>query len=222
MTTYTVKLATCPGCGQERMFKQHRPNHLMHALLTVFLGGIWLPVWLLAAFHPGAYRCTACGAKYVKPRRPWSPAFALFGVVVIVLIVLGLFRGFSSSESVRVPPAVKRGKEPAALPTTISAAALRDVFRDTPKTAEMRYADAELVVSGDAKLEPAENDGPSWLVFVGSDGSVLAKCAVAKKERAALVAHFEGADKKLIKIRCRLQQSAPDGAVTLQRPEVMK
>src|SRR5262249_44327305 len=97
--TYSVKLATCPGCQQERAFRQHLPNHVMHALLTILLGGLWLPVWVLAAFYPGAYRCSACGAKYVKPRRPWSPAFVLFGVLVVVLIVAGLFHGFAGYKS---------------------------------------------------------------------------------------------------------------------------
>jgi len=196
----------------------------MHALLTIFLGGMWLPVWALAAFYPGAYRCSACGAKYAKPRRPWSPAFVLFGILVIGLIIVGLFRGFSGNESVRAPAALPANpaQQVAAFPTTITASALRQAFRDTPMTAETRYADAELTVNGDAKLEPDEKDGASWLVFLGGDGEVLAKCAVADTELAALQGHFGDTDKKAVTIRCRLKQFAPDGTVTLHHPTLVK
>src|SRR5262245_23874604 len=139
--TYNVKLASCHGCQQERAFRQHRPNHLMHAVLTILLGGLWLPVWALAAFYPGPYRCPACGLKYVKPRRPWSPTFMLFGILVVLLIVVGLFRGFSHEH--RVPslaPAPTPVEEVVTFPTTITASALQQTFRTTPKTAEARYS----------------------------------------------------------------------------------
>src|SRR5262245_4039405 len=177
---YNVKLADCQGCQQERAFRQHRPNHLMHGLLTIFLGGLWLPVWALATFHRGPYRCPACGTKYVKPPKPWSPFFLLFGVLVVLLALVALFRGFSHEH--RIPRSVSPPapvQEIATFPTTLTATALQQTFRATPKTAEARYSDTGFVVSGEAKLVvPAEKERQSWLVFVSGDGESVAQCVV--------------------------------------------
>ena len=98
---FSEVLAPCRGCHQERPFRQHHADHLLHLLLTIFTGGLWLPVWLLAVWYPGKYRCAACGMKYRKPRRPLSPYFVAFGVVALVLLTIGVFRGFSGNSRSR-------------------------------------------------------------------------------------------------------------------------
>src|SRR5262249_15776603 len=168
---YSDKLARCEKCEQERTFRQHRPAHLLHFVMSIITAGLWLPVWLLATVFPGSYRCRTCGSKFVKLRRPWSPFFMVFGVVVVFLFISGIFRGFvHDKHSRRAVPAIKKAADAtASLPTTITAKDLQQVFRSAPQTAEMRYADAEMTVTGEAKLV-VENGRQSWLVFLGNDG----------------------------------------------------
>lgn len=44
-------------------------NHVLHLILTVLSGGLWLPVWLYATIA-GALpaMCSRCGAKYDEAR----------------------------------------------------------------------------------------------------------------------------------------------------------
>lgn len=52
----------CPQCRQKRLFTAQTMNHTPHILATVFLCGLWLPVWiLLAAGEKPVYHCSQCG-----------------------------------------------------------------------------------------------------------------------------------------------------------------
>jgi hypothetical protein len=53
----------CDTCQQPRLFTKPGVNHLVHALVTLFLLGFWLPIWLMAGIRNGSkpYRCTTCG-----------------------------------------------------------------------------------------------------------------------------------------------------------------
>lgn len=59
----TVKheLRSCPVCGTLTTVKVRRPNHVLHAVLSVITFGFWLPIWALAGleslFHRGIVKC---------------------------------------------------------------------------------------------------------------------------------------------------------------------
>lgn len=56
----------CRQCNQRRMFvrTRHQTNHLVHALVTIFLCGLWLPVWIYLSYTETCtpWRCSSCGA----------------------------------------------------------------------------------------------------------------------------------------------------------------
>ena len=223
---YSEKLGLCNGCAQSRPFRRHHPNHVLHVILTVFSGGLWLPMWVLAAVYPGAYRCTTCGAKYVRTRRPWSLSFLAFALVAVALVTVGVVsikRSRSSWRPAIVPP-------PAALqpalpdgPVNISAANLLKAFREAPTTAQARYAEAELVVSGPATIvPPAKPGGQTWLVFTGSKGEALAQCLLADADAAKFEAHIAERDAAPLTVRCRLLRYSPDGSLTLHQAELVR
>jgi len=39
-----------------------RPNHVLHLILTILTGGLWLIVWIILALRRGSLRCVRCGA----------------------------------------------------------------------------------------------------------------------------------------------------------------
>src|SRR5437773_4179666 len=88
---FTEIPAHCHDCQLSRPFRRHNANHLLHLLLTVLLGGLWLPVWLLAAVYRGPFRCSSCGAKYVRPPRPISAYLVPFVLVAGLLLLVGLY-----------------------------------------------------------------------------------------------------------------------------------
>jgi hypothetical protein len=55
--------ATCAYCQQSRLFTKRGTAHLAHALVSLFLFGLWIPVWIIAAVANGSqpFRCTTCG-----------------------------------------------------------------------------------------------------------------------------------------------------------------
>jgi hypothetical protein len=78
----------CPTCNAPRLFTKDGTNHLVHALVTLFLCGMWIPIWVLATISnnltPG--RCAVCGST------PRGGGVGVVGVVVAVIctVVIGI------------------------------------------------------------------------------------------------------------------------------------
>jgi hypothetical protein len=54
----------CKTCGGRRAAHRRPVNHVLHLLISVFLCGLWLPVWAcLALFRWGGWKCSSCGGK---------------------------------------------------------------------------------------------------------------------------------------------------------------
>lgn len=52
----------CPQCSAQRLFTAQEMSHTPHILATVFLCGLWLPIWLLiAATYNPRFHCAQCG-----------------------------------------------------------------------------------------------------------------------------------------------------------------
>ena len=53
----------CDYCRRYRKAERPACNHLAHALVSLFLCGLWIPVWLLAYAMQTSkpFRCTHCG-----------------------------------------------------------------------------------------------------------------------------------------------------------------
>lgn len=61
----------CPHCGQERLFVRDGVNHLVHAIVTLLLCGLWLPIWFIASLSDAPWRCSVCGNNpKQQPRQP--------------------------------------------------------------------------------------------------------------------------------------------------------
>ena len=70
--------AYCSHCETMRLFRASVPkcNHLVHAIVTLFLCGLWIPVWAIAAFDAENRRqrvraiCSVCGLPWTPPAQP--------------------------------------------------------------------------------------------------------------------------------------------------------
>ena len=53
----------CLQCRQQRLFTRQGANHILHLIVSLFLCGLWIPVWILIAIADGnkAYFCSQCG-----------------------------------------------------------------------------------------------------------------------------------------------------------------
>lgn len=52
----------CQNCQQQRLFTRHGMNHTPHILASIFLCGMWLPIWILMAiFYDAGFYCAHCG-----------------------------------------------------------------------------------------------------------------------------------------------------------------
>jgi len=73
----------CAICRQPRLHARPGTNHLLHLVITLFLCGFWLPVWILSMVKIGGWRCQTCGYKGSASSRLVAP--------VVVLLTIGLF-----------------------------------------------------------------------------------------------------------------------------------
>jgi hypothetical protein len=53
----------CPRCQQMRLFTRNGVNHILHLLVSLFLCGMWIPIWILvtATSSNNPYYCSTCG-----------------------------------------------------------------------------------------------------------------------------------------------------------------
>jgi len=64
----------CPKCHDWRLGYQNAPNHLIHLIITFFLCGLWLPIWLLICLANRDPYCSICGTLLGNPpTRPPQP-----------------------------------------------------------------------------------------------------------------------------------------------------
>ncbi len=79
--------AQCNHCQRRTPHESTTTNHVLHLLATVFLCGMWLPVWLLMAASndcDGAV-CTRCGRRQ---KGDPSLLYLLLGVIVFFVTCL--------------------------------------------------------------------------------------------------------------------------------------
>lgn len=60
-----IKQAHCSACNAPRKVERQTPNHILHLLLSVLTGGLWLVVWIALALIPRPWRCATCGSSRV-------------------------------------------------------------------------------------------------------------------------------------------------------------
>lgn len=96
----TIRRYFCPQCNAYTRADGDSLSHLLHFVLTLFTGGLWLPVWVLLAMTR-SYHCSDCGAK-ARPRKTTAVKFALIAIAAtlglvlaggLLSIVAGLFIG---------------------------------------------------------------------------------------------------------------------------------
>lgn len=63
------ELRSCPGCGALVTVPVKRPNHILHAVLSMLTLGFWLPVWALCGLEAALSRpnvrkaCAPCRGR---------------------------------------------------------------------------------------------------------------------------------------------------------------
>lgn len=53
----------CAQCQKVSLFGRSGVNHLTHAIVSLFLCGFWIPIWIICSiFWRQKYRCQSCGS----------------------------------------------------------------------------------------------------------------------------------------------------------------
>ena len=67
----------CEYCGKSTLHTQASINHILHLILTILTGGVWLIVWILLALtSDDSWRCSECGKA--ASGAGWGIAGSLF------------------------------------------------------------------------------------------------------------------------------------------------
>lgn len=84
----------CPHCNSRVLGVADKPNHVLHAILSLFLVGLWLFVWAMICSFDREVRCSRCGTRCGIERGSTLAAVLLLAAgVVVVLGVLLVLRG---------------------------------------------------------------------------------------------------------------------------------
>ncbi len=80
----------CPECGRNVLIRRPGTNHLLHLILAIITGGLWIPIWLLCSIRTGGWRCTNCGAR-VGGETSKAPLAVLIILLLLLIAVIGWF-----------------------------------------------------------------------------------------------------------------------------------
>jgi len=63
----TETFLNCKKCKTNTLHKRPSPNHILHLILSIITGGIWIIMWCLIAFLTNftPYTCNICGNKKI-------------------------------------------------------------------------------------------------------------------------------------------------------------
>jgi hypothetical protein len=89
-----VSSGFCHHCNAQVMTTQNAPSHVIHAIISLFLLGLWIPIWFLRTLCADPPRCTRCG-QHVSTGAV-NGAVAILMVVVATIgigIALSIFSG---------------------------------------------------------------------------------------------------------------------------------
>jgi len=86
----------CPLCQRPTLHARDRPNHLVHGLVTLFLCGLWIPVWIFASWSSNEkpFLCQTCGTATDTPARSnsltekVSIGFVLLALAFVLVMIL--------------------------------------------------------------------------------------------------------------------------------------
>lgn len=62
----------CPVCLRNVMTHENGPNHILHLILTLVTGGLWIIVWIVVAARRRPQNCTVCGSDIWKANKSKS------------------------------------------------------------------------------------------------------------------------------------------------------
>lgn len=89
----------CPSCRRFVRSERGKPNNLLHFVLCLFTGCLWLPIWLFCAMNQ-IWNCDQCGAKtygskggLMFERLVLLTFFGLVGFIVLIAFMGGAFSG---------------------------------------------------------------------------------------------------------------------------------
>jgi len=84
VASYEESGGYCKRCNDRVLVRRQATNHILHLVLSVLTGGLWLLVWIASAIKVGGWRCSRCGS-----RAGAGSSFSL-GTVAAVAGVFGL------------------------------------------------------------------------------------------------------------------------------------
>ena len=60
--SYQQKSKYCLYCQKQVLVNRPGTNHLLHLILTLVTGGLWLIIWILCSIKIGGWKCCRCGS----------------------------------------------------------------------------------------------------------------------------------------------------------------
>lgn len=95
----------CPSCNVFGLHARPATSHIVHCLLTLFFCGLWLPIWILASFKIGGWRCQTCGHK--KSQLALLAVLSVVTLSIILSIINYLNNDASNTDTAKRTPLPK-------------------------------------------------------------------------------------------------------------------
>ncbi|MDE2101200.1 MAG: hypothetical protein KGL39_28400 [Patescibacteria group bacterium] len=96
----------CETCGRPTLHSRPATNHLAHAVISLFLCGFWIPMWIVVGANNATRtaRCTQCGALARGSAREMAAAI-LFAILFFVVLMAAFHNCRRESKPSLIPHA---------------------------------------------------------------------------------------------------------------------
>ena len=88
---YVEETAFCKQCDKQVLTRRRTANHILHLLLTLVSGFMWLIIWAIcAAKQKGMARCTQCG-RLINPNKLKPVTVSnkiVYGFIILIVIMI--------------------------------------------------------------------------------------------------------------------------------------
>lgn len=64
--------AYCSHCDDQVKIERQTPNHILHLILSIVTGGLWVIAWVIIASDKKPWRCSRCGKSLGGGSNGWG------------------------------------------------------------------------------------------------------------------------------------------------------
>jgi hypothetical protein len=83
-----TEMRACDNCEKMTLYISNPPNNLVHGLVSIFLAGMWIPIWLILLMVQKDPQCSSCGRSADAPTSKKFAKIVIYGFIALIIMII--------------------------------------------------------------------------------------------------------------------------------------